>query len=62
VYLTNAATDLLGKEYITMLEDNPNNFLREENTPGHMVEHAVDRFSFMDVTEAAEKLSKVRLA
>jgi len=39
VFLTNA-TSHLGEGYIALLESNPNNFLRTENEPGHMVEKA----------------------
>jgi len=40
VHITNASVNMAGDAYIEMLEKNPNNFLRQENEPGHMVEHA----------------------
>lgn len=40
-YISNAAENLKGQKYIAFLEENPNNFLRPENNPGHMVERTV---------------------
>lgn len=42
IYISNASKSLTGKSYITYLESNPNNFLRAENEPGHMVARASD--------------------
>ena len=41
VYITNSAEGLNGEAYLQMLEENPGNFLRPENNPGHMVQNAV---------------------
>ena len=37
VFISNSSESLSGKAYIQMLEDNPGNFLRAVNEPGHMV-------------------------
>lgn len=61
VFLTNAATDLLGREYAVLLESNANNFLREANTPGHMVQQAVDKVEFGDITFDTPRLRGLRI-
>ena len=38
VRLSNSSVNLKKVAYIALLEENPNNFLREVNNPGHMVE------------------------
>jgi hypothetical protein len=48
VYISNSSTSLSGKAYIDMLEANPNNFLRAENQPGHMVERTALKMSKLD--------------
>lgn len=40
VYITNYARNLAGETYISRLEENPNDFLRPVNRPGHMVASA----------------------
>ena len=54
VYLTNNAENLSGASYIEMLELNPNNFLRPENEPGHMMATAVFEVSraYANITTA----------
>lgn len=37
IFITNATTDLNGVGYAQLLEENPNNYLRSVNDPGHMV-------------------------
>ena len=41
IFINNAAKELDGTLYIQHLEENPNNYLRKENEPGHMVYYAV---------------------
>lgn len=38
VYISNSSQSLSGESYIMQLETNPNDFLRDVNEPGHMVE------------------------
>jgi hypothetical protein len=42
VFLCNSAESLDNKSYIQYLEENPNNFLRAVNSPGHMVERTAN--------------------
>ena len=41
IFINNASKELDGSVYIQHLEENPNNYLRPENEPGHMVHFAV---------------------
>lgn len=52
VYISNSAESLGHEFYIMYLEDNPNNFLRSENNPGHMVEYAINDLSGGELTGA----------
>ena len=64
VYITNATEDLTGEAYIRMLEDNPNNYLRPVNEPGHMIARGLAKAeaSFAMITPDVEvRLSKLRL-
>lgn len=64
VYLANAAQDLQRQTYIRLLEDNPNNYLRPENEPGHMLANAYRDVSIETALISpakAEKLSHLRL-
>jgi len=45
VYISNSAKSISGQSYIMMLEENPENFLRTDNEPGHMVENVSRRAS-----------------
>lgn len=56
VYICNSAESLDHQSYIMFLEDNPNNFLRPENNPGHMVEYAINELSGPEFTEAQLKI------
>ena len=42
IFISNNAKSLSGKSYIRHLEDNPGNFLRAENEPGHIVARTID--------------------
>lgn len=64
VFINNAAEDLDGKKYIRLLEENPGNYLRPENEPGHMVAMCVAEFNakFPVLTPSIQEgFRKVRL-
>jgi len=45
IFLSNNAEDLFEGSYVEMLEENPNNYLRRVNRPGHMVMRTVGWFN-----------------
>ena len=45
IYITNSSENLSNESYIEKLEENPNDFLRSANRPGHMVEYTVREFN-----------------
>jgi len=56
VHICNAAENLKHESYIQYLEDNPNNFLRPVNQPGHMVERVTNSaLSFGLLTEPQQQ-------
>lgn len=56
VYMANSATNLDGKSYMQHLEENPGDFLRPENEPGHMVANAITTFNTVWVAQGPEQL------
>ena len=57
VFLANSSESLSGKSYIMHLEQNPGNFLRAENEPGHMVSRAIATYSSLRVEHDFKQLS-----
>jgi len=43
VFVCNSAESLDNESYIAYLEENPNNFLRAVNSPGHMIERTANK-------------------
>lgn len=56
IFITNASKNLNGESYIGMLEENPNNYLRAVNEPGHMMAFGVLKATvlFADINPSQE--------
>lgn len=61
IFLVNAAKGLQGDAYARLLEENPNNYLRPENEPGHMLANAYAAVSmkFALISEADANQLKI---
>ena len=45
IYISNNVENMLNEAYASKLEENPNNYLREVNEPGHMIARTVEWFN-----------------
>lgn len=65
IYINNAAKDLDGSSYIQHLEENPGDYLRKENEPGHMVQYTVQNIRGLGsrgvINQYAGPLRSIRL-
>jgi len=61
VFITNTSKGLSGESYMSMLEENPNNYLRAVNEPGHMLASGILKATvlFADINPAQEAQLKV---